>query len=64
MAVLIRNDSPKCQTDTKFYHLRPGSSVKEAVKNAILELEKHTCIRFVPRKQEKDYIHIVSHGTK
>lgn len=37
-------------------------SVKEAVKKAILELEKHTCIRFVPRKKEKDYIHIVSHG--
>jgi len=38
--------------------------VKEAVKKAILELEKHTCIRFVPRKKEKDYIHIVSHGEK
>ena len=38
--------------------------MKEAVKKAILELEKHTCIRFVPRKKEKDYVHIVSHGEK
>ena len=41
-----------------------GSSVKEAVKHAILEFEKHTCIKFVPRKREKDYVHIVSYGKK
>ena len=63
MAVLIPYSSAPVQ-NTNSYHLLSGSSVKEAVQNAILELEKHTCIRFVPRKQEKDYIHIVSHGTK
>lgn len=39
-----------------------SSRVREAVKLAISVIEKHTCIRFVPRKNEKDYIHIVSHG--
>ncbi|KAL9970039.1 hypothetical protein ACROYT_G022350 [Oculina patagonica] len=51
-------------TDIIFRPMPRSSSVKEAVKLAVLEFEKHTCIRFVPRKTEKDYVHIVSYGKK
>lgn len=29
---------------------------------AIRDIEEHTCIRFVARKNEEDYIYIVSRG--
>lgn len=39
-----------------------SSRVREAVELAIRDIEEHTCIRFVTRKNEEDYIYIVSRG--
>lgn len=39
-----------------------GESLKSHIKHAMEMWSSRTCIKFIPRKEEKDYVYFTSHG--